>query len=197
ADEADFLSRFQQEAQMVAQLSHPNILPIYDYGREGDIPYIVMPLVAGGTLRDLLAQLPSPERALPICDRILSALAYAHAQHVVPRAVKPANVLMGDDDWPLLTDFGIAKIVAPALTATYPGTMIGTPGYMAPEQAEGKPIDHRADLYAMGVILFEMLAGRPAFGNRTLLQMVMSNESVTLPSLRTIRPELSPAWDDV
>src|SRR5262245_63251944 len=107
ADDEDFLSRFEQEAQMVARLSHPNILPIHDYGREGDIPYIVMPFVSGGTLRDWLARTPSPERAIPVCDRLLSALAYANAQHVVHRDVKHANVLMGDDDWPMLNVVGV------------------------------------------------------------------------------------------
>src|SRR5437773_1901188 len=109
--EEGFLRRFQQEAEVVAQLEHPNILPIYDYGQEGNIPYIVMPLVSGGTLYDWLGQSRPLDQAVQVFSRLLSALEYAHTHRVVHRDIKPSNVLMREDDWPLLTDFGIAKIV--------------------------------------------------------------------------------------
>jgi serine/threonine-protein kinase len=132
--EEEFRARFQREAEIVARLTHPNILPVYDYGQEGDIPYIVMPLVTGGTLREWLAQWPPLERAIPVVSRILSALEYAHGQHVVHRDVKPSNVLMSEGEWPLLMDFGIAKILEPTyqMTAQAPATRAPVPPVQAP-----------------------------------------------------------------
>ena len=154
-----FLARFRQEAEMVAHLEHPNILPIYDFGQEGEVPYIVMPLVSGGTLRQWFSEAPPLDRALRVFSHLLSALRLRTYRQpsIVHRDLKPSNVLMSHGDWPLLTDFGIAKIVEPSMQLTRTGMMVGTPEYMAPEQSEGRGVDHRADVYAMGIILFEIL----------------------------------------
>jgi len=195
--EEGFRARFQQEAETVAHLEHPNILPIYDFGQEGDVPYIVMPLVSGGTLRDWLAKPVALERALQVFSRILAALEYAHGQRVVHRDIKPSNILMSQGDWPLLTDFGIAKIVEPSLRVTRSGTMVGTPEYMSPEQSQGGLVDHRADLYAMGIILYEMLTGRLPFEGQTPLAVILQHVRDEVPPPSTMNPSLSPVWDEV
>jgi serine/threonine protein kinase len=197
--EEGFRGRFQQEAEVVARLEHPNILPIYDYGQEGDVPYIVMPYVSGGTMRDWLANSVPLDRALQAYSRILSALEYAHTREpaIIHRDIKPTNILMSQGDWPLLTDFGIAKIVEPSLRATRSGTMVGTPEYMSPEQSQGTGVDHRADLYAMGVMLYEMLTGRLPFQGQTPLALILAHVKDEVPSPRTFNPELSPVWDEV
>ena len=197
--EADFRARFQREAEIIARLEHPNILPIYDYGQEGDIPYIVMPLIRGGTLRDWLELSRPLGRVIPVLSRVLSALQYAHTRKpaIIHRDIKPANILMGEGDWPLLSDFGIAKIVEPSLRLTVAGTLVGTPEYMAPEQSQGETVDARADVYAMGVILFQILSGRLPFEGQTPVKILLEQLRQDVPSPRTIRPELSPVWDEV
>ena len=197
--EEGFRVRFQQEAETVARLEHPNILPIYDYGQEGDIPYIVMPLVSGGTLREWLAESVPLESALQVFSRVLNALEYAHTRQpaIVHRDIKPSNILMSQGDWPLLTDFGIAKIVEPTMRVTRSGTMVGTPEYMSPEQSEGKLVDHRADIYAMGIMLYEMLTGRLPFTGQTPVAIILQHVKDEVPSPRSLNPALSPVWDDV
>jgi len=197
AHEENFRARFQQEAETVARLEHPNILPIYDYGQQGDVPYIVMPLITGGTLRDWLARGVSLPRALTVLSRILQALDYAHAQGVIHRDIKPSNVLMSQGDWPLLSDFGIAKLAEPALRMTKSGTMVGTPEYMAPEQSQAVAVDHRADIYAMGVVLFEVLTGRLPFQGPTPVAVILQHIKDPPPPPTSLRPDLSPIWDDI
>src|SRR5947209_3201803 len=197
AHEPGFLDRFQREAETVARLDHPNILPIYDFGQEGDVPYIVMPLVTGGTLRDWLSKPVPLERALQVFSRILAALEYAHSQRVVHRDIKPTNILISQGDWPLLTDFGISKIVEPSLRVTRSGTMIGTPEYMSPEQSQGGHVDHRADLYAMGIILYEMLTGRLPFQGQTPVAVILQHVRDAVPPPSSVNPALSPIWDEV
>jgi serine/threonine protein kinase/outer membrane protein assembly factor BamD (BamD/ComL family) len=192
-----FRTRFQNEAETVAHLEHPNILPIYDFGQEGDVPYIVMPLVTGGTLRDWLSQSVPLERALAVFSRVLAALEYAHSQRVIHRDIKPSNILMSQGDWPLLTDFGIAKIVEPTLRVTRSGTMLGTPEYMAPEQSQAGVVDQRADLYAMGIILYEMLTGRLPFEGQTPVAIILQHVRDEVPPPSTVNPRLAPIWDQV
>lgn len=163
-DRVAFVRRFEREVQAVAQLNHPNIVTVYDRGESDDLVYLVMQCVMGGTLRTRLG------RPLPTADAVHAVMQMAHALHhahlrgIVHRDVKPSNMLI-DAENPqhlLLTDFGIAKLQgAGGLTKT--GTTIGTPEYMAPEQAEGKDIDPRADVYSLGCVLYEALAGRPPF----------------------------------
>jgi tetratricopeptide (TPR) repeat protein len=195
-DEA-FRARFQQEAETVARLEHPNILPIYDYGEQDDILYIVMPLVTGGTLQTWLQRPTALPRAIGVLCRILDALEYAHGQNVIHRDIKPSNVLMNAGDWPLLADFGIAKLVEPTVRATRTGTIVGTPAYMAPEQCEGRPIDPRVDLYAVGIILYQMLAGRLPFDTESPVALLLQQVSEPPPPLHAMRPDLAPVWDTV
>src|SRR5579875_1818775 len=197
--EEEFRARFQREAETVARLDHPNILPVHDYVQEGDVAYIVMPLVTGGTLGEWLQQSPPLARVVPVLSQILSALGHAHTRvpPIVHRDIKPNNILMGERDRPLLTDFGIAKILEPSLYATRTGTLIGTPEYMAPEQSQGGPIDARTDLYALGIILFQILTGRLPFEGQTPVMVLMQHVQVEAPSPRALNPGLSPAWEEV
>jgi YVTN family beta-propeller protein len=197
--EPDFRTRFQHEAETIARLEHPNILPIYDYGEQQDVLYIVMPLISSGTLRDAMATAMPLEHAIAIFRRILSALEFAHTRSpaIIHRDIKPNNILMRQPDWPLLADFGIAKILEPALRITRSGAMIGTPEYMAPEQSQGGSVDHRADIYAMGAMLFELLTGQAPFLAKTPMAVIYQHVHKPVPSVRRLNPSLAPIWDEV
>jgi TolB-like protein/Tfp pilus assembly protein PilF len=171
------LDRFSAETRAVAALSHPNIITIYDVGEVNGLPYAVMELLEGETLRDRLAtgRLPVAE-TLAIARQTASALAAAHAAHIVHRDLKPANVFVLRSGAIKILDFGVAKVLSqPDLETTMvttPGLVIGTFGYMAPEQARGQDLDARADVFACGVLLYEMVTGRRAFPGRTLLEVL-------------------------
>jgi serine/threonine-protein kinase len=199
AHEGGFLARFQREAETIARLEHPHILPIYDYGQEEGVPYIVTRLVTGGTLSDWLARSVTLERALLVFTRLLGALEYAHTRQpaVVHRDLKPSNVLMSDSDWPLLTDFGLAWIAEPSARLTRTGAIIGTPEYMAPEQSQRGTVDHRADLYAMGIMLFEILTGRLPYQGDMPLALIRQHVQAHIPSPCFFNPALSQIWDEV
>ena len=157
AEDDVFIERFHREATAAGSLAHPNVVAIYDRDLRGGLPYLVMELVDGHTLRQILASGPLTEpEALEICGQICSALEYAHRHRYVHRDLKPENVLVTDDGSVKVTDFGLVRAVDAA--AVTPGRM-GSVAYMAPEQADGAPVDARADLYALGVITYEMLAG--------------------------------------
>jgi len=160
----EFLARFRREAKAIAALRHPNILTIYDYGEESGIAYIVMEYVAGGTLKAHLTKEPMewPDVATLVIP-VGQALAYAHSQGIVHRDVKPANVLLARPDWPLLADFGLVKLLDRQRGITQPGTSIGTPAYFSPEQAAGEDVDHRSDIYGLGIVLYELLTGHVPF----------------------------------
>jgi serine/threonine protein kinase len=153
ARDPNFRARFQQEARVIARLEHRHILPVYDVAEEHDIPYLVMRYTDGGDLNNLLAGGLTTERAVELLAQVAEALGYAHRQGVIHRDVKPANVLIGRDGDALLADFGIAKIYEDTLQLTGEGTMVGTPAYMAPEQLQGRSVDARTDIYALGVVL--------------------------------------------
>jgi serine/threonine protein kinase len=173
----DALHRFTAETHAVAALSHPNIITIYDVGEVNGVPYAVMELLEGMTLRDRLAGGPLPvAEAVAIATQTASALSAAHATQIVHRDLKPANVFVLRSGSIKLLDFGVAKVLSqPELTttmATMAGLVIGTAGYMAPEQARGLAADARADVFACGVLLYEMVTGRPAFQGRTMLDVL-------------------------
>ena len=186
--------RFSREAQAAASFSHPNAVTVYDFGEEDNRPYIVMELVEGSTLADLLAErgsLPGPE-AGSIAEQVLDALGAAHRKGLVHRDVKPSNVLLTPDGRVKLADFGIAKAVggaASGLTAT--GEVLGTPHYLSPEQAAGEPATPRSDLYATGVLLYEMLVGTPPFTGESPLAVALAHQRTAPPPLRG-RPDVDP-----
>ncbi|MBL3664997.1 protein kinase [Streptomyces sp. M2CJ-2] len=172
-------ARFTREAQSVAGLNHHAIVAVYDSGEDTvggqAVPYIVMEIVEGRTIRDLLlnAEAPGPEQALIIVSGVLEALAYSHQHGIVHRDIKPANVIITNNGAVKVMDFGIARAMHGASTTmTQTGMVMGTPQYLSPEQALGKAVDHRSDLYATGCMLYELLALRPPFTGETPLSVV-------------------------
>ncbi len=163
AGEAEFRERFIREARLAAQLEHPRILPIYDFGTEAGVTYLVMPLLPGGSLKERIQGPMAADEAIEALASIAAALDHAHARGVLHRDVKPSNVLVDASGSLLLADFGLAKNTAVSSELTAAGMVVGTPAYMAPEQAIGKPVDSRADQYALAIVAFELLTGRTPF----------------------------------
>ncbi len=195
-----FLARFRREAEALATLDHVNIIPIYEYGEQEQMAYLVMPYVTGGTLRDLLAQrstLPLSE-ALPIIEQAAAALDYAHSHGVIHRDLKPGNMLFHADERLLLTDFGIAKMGNETLspdhtslhTLTTIGMIIGTPEYLSPEQATASPVDRRSDVYSLGIVVFQMLSGHVPFTGPTAVAIALKHAMEEPPSLTQWNPAL-------
>ncbi|MEU7294049.1 protein kinase [Streptomyces exfoliatus] len=194
-------ARFTREAQSVAGLNHHAIVAVYDSGEDlvagRPVPYIVMELVEGRTIRDLLlsAEAPGPEQALIIVSGVLEALAYSHQHGIVHRDIKPANVIITHGGAVKVMDFGIARALHGAQsTMTQTGMVMGTPQYLSPEQALGKAVDHRSDLYATGCLLYELLALRPPFTGETPLSVVYQHvQDVPVPPsdvTHSVPPEL-------
>jgi serine/threonine-protein kinase len=162
--DAQLVTRFQQEAKTAAKLDHPNIIPIYRVESEGGLVYIVMKYVSGHSLEDLLVKGPLPiSRVRHVLREAALALGHAHRRRIVHRDVKPANIMLDEDGRVILTDFGISKAVQDTGQVTGTGTIIGTPHYMAPEQARGQVVDGRADQYALGIVGHRVLTGRLPF----------------------------------
>src|SRR5262245_13804324 len=191
ARDASFLARFEREARTIARLEHRYILPVYDVAQDDGIPYLVMRYTDGGDLSRLIVggQL-SIKRAIEIISQVAEALAYAHRQGVIHRDVKPANVLISREGDALLADFGIAKIYEETLQLTGEGGIIGTPAYMAPEQLQGKAIDARADIYALGVVLYQALTGECPFVAETPLAVALMHIHNPLRPPREINPAI-------
>jgi serine/threonine-protein kinase len=170
ASDPTVVERFQREARAAAGLSHPNVVRIYDTGREDGIVWLVMELVEGPSLRDVLLRREPLDAAVvaAVGEQVARALGAAHTNGLVHRDIKPANILIAGDGTVKVTDFGIAKALSGVdSTLTNPGTVMGTAAYVAPEQLEGNDIDARADIYALGVVMYEALVGRPAFSGDT------------------------------
>lgn len=184
ARDPHFAERFLREARVVASLEHPNILPVYDFGEEAGVPFLVMPYLPGGTLRERLNGAPAPLLlAAAWIGQLADALDAAHAAGVLHRDVKPANVLVGKLDRLALADFGIAKMVETQAGLTATGVVVGTPTYMAPEQAQGQPASPETDRYSLAVVAFEILAGRPPFGGDNPLSLMHQHVSTPAPAL--------------
>jgi serine/threonine protein kinase len=193
----DVLRRFEREALAAASLSHPHVLPVYDfdYDADADVWFLAMQYVPGGTtLMDCLGEPVDLPETARVVTAIGSALDAAHARGIVHRDVKPANVLL-DGDRPLLTDFGIAHL-GNLTGITGGGLAIGTPQYMSPEQAMGKPVGPQSDQYALAAIAYEMLAGRPPFTGDAL-SVMMQHVNMAPPPLTTFNPNVGPAWDAI
>jgi serine/threonine-protein kinase len=194
SDQPDQIERFRREARAVAQLSHPNLVGVIDAGEDGGYPYIVFEYVAGETLKDRIAEvgrLPTDE-ATAYAIEIGRGLAAAHAARLIHRDVKPQNVLIDLDGRAKITDFGIARsLESHGLTAT--GRVLGTTDYVSPEQAMGKEVDARTDVYSLGVVLFEMLTGDVPFKAETQVGVAMKHVNELMPDVQERRPEVSAA----
>jgi serine/threonine-protein kinase len=194
--------RFLREIRIAAQLTHPHILPFIDSGESGSLLFFVMPYIDGETLRDRIMRvggLPIQEGLRILCH-VTDALAYAHTRGVIHRDIKPENVLLSDRH-ALVSDFGIAKAIHdmsnPEITTTMgfttaSGTILGTPAYMAPEQAGGETTDHRTDIYRVGIMAYEMLAGRLPFQATTAQQMIAAHLTKPPDPISNCRPGIPP-----
>ncbi|OQY31006.1 MAG: hypothetical protein B6243_09185 [Anaerolineaceae bacterium 4572_5.2] len=197
AKNADFTERFKRESQAIGSLHHPNILPVYDSGQDKGYSYLVMRYVPNAvTLGDLMKQSLETEQVKRIISQIAAALDHAHQAGIIHRDVKPSNALL-DKRWVLLSDFGLAKMVGSSSKLTATGAGMGTPAYMSPEQGMGEKVDHRTDIYSLGIILYEMLTGQVPHQAETPIATVMKRLNEALPSPRSLNPDISAAVERV
>lgn len=190
-DDPTFMDRFRQEARVIARLEHPHILPVYDFGESDGTPYMVMRFLEAGTLTERLdAGRLSLEEIDHIFSQLTDALGYAHEKGVIHRDIKPSNAMLDNRGDVFLTDFGIAKIIEGSAGLTATGAITGTPSYMSPEQAQGKKVDQRSDIYSLGIMLFEMLTGRVPFEAETPMAVLFRQIQDPPPPLSTVRPDL-------
>jgi serine/threonine-protein kinase PpkA len=191
------VERFINEGRILASLNHPNIITIHDIGRVENLVYLSMEFVEGGDLKERISKgALSPPEALSIVKGIASGLNAAHKNGVIHRDVKPANILFHRDGTPLLTDFGIAKkLTANIDELTRTGTFLGSPNYMAPEQAETGPIDGRADLYALGVIFYELLTGSKPYQSQSVINVIVQHKQSPIPKLPPAAQDYQPLLD--
>lgn len=193
AADASFVQRFKREAQMAARLEHPNIVTVHDVGQVEGLVYFVMRLVTGKPLDYLIDEGLAWSRAESIAIQVADAMAYAHEHAVIHRDIKPENVIVGKDGAVTITDFGLARPEQSASGPTQAGIILGTPGYMAPEQALGKDVDARADIYAFGVMLYELITGDLPYDGETAFSIINQHISAPPPDLSKLRPE-TPAY---
>ncbi len=192
AQNPEFLKRFKQEAQILAQLQHPHILPIFDYGEAEGYTYLVMPLIDSGTLTSLIQGKPMPlERIREVILQVGDALDYAHTLGLVHRDIKPSNILLDKRGHCLLSDFGIAKIIQDSGAYSLATTgFIGTPMYVSPEQGQGAPVDRRSDIYSLGVVLYEMVTGQTPFRGETPVAVIFKHIYEPPPFPSELIPDL-------
>jgi eukaryotic-like serine/threonine-protein kinase len=194
SEQADQLERFRQEARAVAKLSHPNVVSVIDAGEDGGHPYIVFEYVEGETLKQRITRdgALEPQEAIAYAIEIARGLSMAHARNMVHRDIKPQNVLIDAEGRAKLTDFGISRqLEQDGMTAT--GRVLGTTDYVAPEQAMGRKVDPRSDLYSLGVVLYEMLVGQVPFQADSQVGVAMKHVNEELPDVQRRRPEVSAA----
>ncbi len=200
-DDADKLqevkARFFREAESTGRLSHPNIVTIYDAGEEQDLGYIAMEVLEGTTLKQWSRKpnLMPPDKLIPTLATVAEALDYAHQQGVVHRDIKPANIMLTKDQVVKVMDFGIAKMASSSKTQT--DIVLGTPTYMSPEQIAGKKVDGRSDIFSLGVVMFELLTGRPPFTADNVSALLFAIAHQPQPALSAFRSDLPPLLQDV
>ena len=205
ASDPDRLRRFEQEALATAALNHPNILAVYDVGREGQTAFVVEELLEGETLREKLSAALPVRKVADYAIQIANGLAAAHEKGIVHRDLKPENIFVTRDERVKILDFGLAKTIAPPSSATStelagatePGMVLGTVGYMAPEQVRAQAVDHRADIFSLGTLLYEMLSGRRAFHGDTTADTMTAILKETPPELAEGGRAIPPALDRV
>ena len=195
AQDREFVGRFEREAEAAASLSHPNIVAVFDRGDVDGTHYIAMQLLEGRTLKELIDQGLSTEQAVSLIRQVLEAAGYAHRHGVVHRDLKPQNVIVDDDGVATVTDFGIARAGASEITQA--GSVMGTPHYLSPEQAQGQAVTAVSDLYSVGVMLYEALAGRVPFEADSAVAIAMKQVSHTPQRPSSINPAVTPALDAV
>src|SRR6516165_2671495 len=193
SDSEQLLQRFRREARAAGRRFHPNIVAIWDFGDDDGMPFLVMELVEGRSLDQVIKSSRSiePARSVAIITQVLSALGFAHENGIVHRDIKPSNIMVLQDDRVKVADFGIARIEASEFTIV--GDLLGTPAYMAPEQLSGSPIDHRTDLFAAGVILFEMLTGVKPFRGKSITEIMSLMETRGPEDIRALNPSVPEA----
>src|SRR5262249_14451465 len=191
------LERFRREARAAGRRFHPNIVAIWDFGDDNGMPFLVMELVEGQSLDQVIKSSGalSLDRSIAIITQVLSALGFAHDNGIVHRDIKPSNIIILQDDRVKVADFGIARLEASEFTIV--GDLLGTPAYMAPEQLSGGPIDHRTDLFAAGVILFEMLSGVKPFRGKSITEIMLLMEERGPEDLRALNPAVPEALQRV
>ena len=196
AEDPVWLERFAREARTLARVNHEGIVQIYDVGQTADSPYYVAELMEGGSLADRLREGPMrPAEAVAVAQQLSRALGQAHSQHVIHRDVKPANILLGANDRVKVGDFGLARL-ADASSHGRAATAIGTPRYMSPEQARGAATGAASDVYGVGVVLYEMLAGRPPFLGDSAVEVAVRHLNDPPPPLPdSVPPELAEGGD--
>ncbi len=192
AAEPNFTERFIREGRTVAQLTHPGIVTIYDISVADYQHYIAMEYLSGGSLKAAMQKGIAPAAALNIIRQVAAALGYAHEKGFVHRDVKPENILFRSDGAPVLTDFGIAKSTASSTQLTSTSVIVGTPRYMSPEQADGRGTDPRSDIYALGIVLYEMLTGKPPYQGRESIAILFSHINDPIPTLAPEHAHLQP-----
>ncbi len=193
-------ARFKRELKMIASLEHPAIVPVYDVGEEESQPFFVMRYMSGGSLAELIEKGNFSLRdAALIIERLASALDHAHSRGIIHRDIKPDNVLFDASDNPYLSDFGVAKLMETAVSATDASAndAIGTAAYLSPEQARGQNVDQRADIYGLGAILYEMLTGEPPYHGDTVIGVALQHVNDPIPDVLTIRPDLPAEVDTI
>ncbi len=197
-DEFDeFERRFYREASSAGRLNHPNIVTIHDVGNNDDIAYMAMEFLEGNELRDILdvGGLMAPERVTAIASQVADGLAFAHAHGVVHRDIKPSNIMILKNGVVKITDFGIALI--PSSSRTMAGMVLGSPKYMSPEQVVGQDVDGRSDIFSLGVVLYEMLTGKPPFSGDNISAIMFRILNEMPPPPGDLRPELPKAFNDI
>ncbi len=193
-----FLMRLKREAAIIAKLNHPNIVTVYDYAEFENTPFLVLQYIDGTTLKAVLqSQKLATRQILNIARAVASALAYAHSRGVLHRDVKPSNILIDHEGHVYLTDFGLARIEHSSESTSSQDMLIGSPQYISPEQAKSEPVDPRTDIYAFGVVLYEMFTGRTPFQGDTPYATILAQINQPPPAPRTINPKIRPAVEQV